>query len=200
MNLRFNIIFEENMGKVLIAGLFFWIFSISVLLRSQSIDKTKIAADYYQYLNQGQYNEIERLLSDSIKLMAGEYTVTDSKAKFKNYYQWDSVFSPNYHIISMDNKNDTVFASIEKFCKRIEFLYKKPLTVKQMFVFDNALINKIISIEDASTDWEFWMKNKNKLIRYIKTNHPEIADFENFQNKEYGERYLKAIKLYYNEK
>ncbi|WP_343796371.1 hypothetical protein [Gaetbulibacter jejuensis] len=157
--------------------------------------------DFYDALNNGDYTSIETLISDDLRNYAThDFLISDTKEKYKEIFQWDSVFSPEYKVLKTEVKSDTVYVKTEKYCKRIAVLYKKPLITKQGFVFKDNLIHEIFEVEDTITDFVFWNENKSMLIEFVKTNYPELSDFEKFQNKAYGERYLKVIDLYKKDK
>lgn len=188
--------------KTIIFRIFiFALFLISELVSCQDAKYINLVNNFYCSLNNGDYSSIEKLISDDLKNYAtNDFLISETKEKYKEIFQWDSIFSPNYRIISIEEKSDTVYVNTEKYCKRIALLYKKPLNTKLAFIFKDNLIIKKFEIENDCTDWNFWMENKNKLIEFVKLNHPELLDFEKFQNKIYGERYSKAIHLYLKDK
>jgi len=57
-------------------------------------------------------------------------------------------------------------------------------------------ISKFEDFESIGTNWTVWEKEKEALVSWIKTNHPELDGFINDMSLNGAVNYLKAIKLY----
>ena len=176
----------------------FLFFTISCSFQNDKTSSIEIVENFYKGLNQSNYELIASNLSDSLAMneIESNYYVTFSRSEFKDWFQWDSTFSPKYEISELEVRNDSIFGTVSKFCSRIQLLHEKPLVCKTHFeIVDNKLI-AINRLKYLDADWNFWISKREKFIEWIANNHPDYSDFMNVQNKEFGERYLKVLNLY----
>jgi hypothetical protein len=173
---------------------------VSCTKGSQNEKNVAVVKDYYSALNAGSYQTIEKLVASNFKNYGINNTIISvTKETYKDIFQWDSIFAPNYKIVSIEAKSDTVYANIEKQCKRIDFLHKVPIKINIAFILQDNMIAKRLELSYDNVDWDFWFENKNKLTDFVKENHPGLLDFDKFQNKDYGKRFLNVINLYQKE-
>ena len=168
----------------------------------KEVDTLKIAKTYYAALNHSDASEIRALLADSLLTKETEYNYeqTFSRRGYSEWLKWDSVFDPTYEILEIEQENGVVKASVSKMDKRIAFLHKEPIVTHQVIRFDG---DKIVSIETTQYlvfNDSVFVQNRDDLLNWIDTNHPELNGFINDQTAYGGMRYLKAIELYSNKK
>jgi hypothetical protein len=176
----------------------FLFFTISCSFQNDKTSSIEIVENFYKGLNQSNYELIANYLGDSLAMneIESNYYLTFSRSEFKDWFDWDSTFNPKYEISELEVRNDSIFGTISKFCYRIQLLHKKPLVCKTHFeIVDNKLI-AINRLKYLNADWNLWISKREKFIEWITNNHPDYSGFMNVQNKEYGEKYLKAINLY----
>lgn len=176
----------------------FLLFTMSCSLHNDKNGSIEIIKNYYDGLNQSNYELVSSCIGDSLAMNETEwnYYLTFSRSEFKDWFQWDSTFKPKYKIVNINEKNDSVFATITKIDSRIQVLNYKPITYKVHFdIVDNKLI-ALHRYKYLQADWTTWQSNREQFIKWIDHFHPEYSGFMNVQNKEYGEKYLDAINLY----
>ncbi|GAA3508975.1 hypothetical protein GCM10022393_21210 [Aquimarina addita] len=155
----------------------------------------ELVQKYYNELNNSNYSKISQLVGDSITLSEGGYYMNFSENDYYRFFQWDSVFSPTYKVLEINQKNNTIEVTISKLCDRIQFLNEKPTTAKEIFEIREHQITTITTTE-LNFDYKLWDLKKNKIISWIKLNHPELDGFIYDQTKNGAQKYLKAIALY----
>ncbi len=184
--------------KITYLSLIFVIGFISCKNSEKEINKLSIAENYYSTLNNSDYSAITGL-GDSITTEEGNYKQAYSKKDYIEFLEWDSVFNPTYEILDIEQKDGVIEVKVSKIDKRISFLQKEPFLTNQTIKFQK---DKIISIETnyVNFDGETWGKNVNKLVNWIKNNHPELNGFIHDQTEQGALKYLKAIELFKNKK
>ena len=190
------------MIKSIILSLLIIIGFISCKSSEKEIDTLEIANKYYKALDQSDHSEMAHLLTDSLVTKETEYNYeqTFSRNEYSEWLKWDSVFDPTYEILEIEQENGVVKASVSKMDKRIAFLHKEPIVTHQVIRFDG---DKIVSIETTQYlvfNDSVFVQNRDDLLNWIDTNHPELNGFINDQTAYGGMRYLKAIELYSNKK
>ncbi|WP_422857808.1 hypothetical protein ACOKFD_10020 [Flagellimonas sp. S174] len=188
------------MKKAAILYLFLTIGFLSCKTSEKEISKLEIANQFYQALNNSDSAVMKVLLTDSLitKEMDYKYIQTFSKKEFiEDWLKWDSVFSPTYKVLEIEQDNKIVRATISKTDKRILLLHKKPTVWKAVLRFD---ADRIVSIERSNVVFNdtIWVQNRTNLINWINHNHPELNGFLNGQTESVALKYLKAIELYNN--
>lgn len=173
--------------------------SILVLIAScterKSTESEQII-EYYKGFKNSDYSQIKETLSDSITIIGGDYIMGFTSESFYNQFKWDSVFKPEYTLVSIVNENEQVIATVSVSSLRYEFLKNNPLTYKDAFYFKSGKINKIETIEFIDANWETWQKERDSLVKWVKFNHPELDGFIHDLSMEGAIDYLKAIELY----
>lgn len=169
-----------------------------LLAACQTYDKKQLARDYYQALDESNFERIAQLQFDSIRVSEGPFTTTYSVEDYVTWLQWDSVFQPTYEILDAKLVNETVELTVSKVCKRIEFLNGGPMVSKEVMQFRDAKIYELEIGEFTSFDGERWNSQREKLVNWVKANHPELDGFINDQTLQGGLNYLKALELYQN--
>ena len=110
------------------------------------------------------------------------------------------MFDPTYNIVHIKQEDEVVKVEISKIDKRIQFLHEGPIISNQIVRFNN---DKIISVETTgyvSFDNSTFVKNRDSLISWIDSNHPDLNGFLNDQTETSARKYLKAIELYSDRK
>ncbi|MGE5943308.1 MAG: hypothetical protein ACM31G_03105 [Flavobacteriales bacterium] len=99
-------------------------------------------------------------------------------------------------MVSLENENEHLVATVSVNSLRYEFLKNNPLTCKHAFYFKSGKINKIKTLDCIDTDWEIWQKERDSLVNWVKFNHPELDGFIHDLSMQGAIDYLKAIELY----
>lgn len=176
--------------------------TVSCKNSEKEIDKLKIAEKYYKILDNSDVSEIEPLLTDSLLTKETEYNYeqTFSKKEYIEWLKWDSLFQPKYKILEIGKENGAVKARISKMDKRISFLHKKPIVTEQIIRFDKDKITSVETTKYIVFNDSVFVRNRDRFLKWIDDNHPEINGFIFDQTKTGGMKYLKAIELYEKEK
>lgn len=161
--------------------------------QSQKVDTVTA---FYQYLNEQEFDEFSDLLSDSISVGEENYRAFYSNESYQNWLKWDAVFNPTYEVLDINQKGDAVHVEVSKSCKRILFLHQKPIISKDIFHFKNDKISKIETVEYIQFDEQKWVNEREKFLRCIDENNPELDGFIFDQTEKGGMNYLKAIEIY----
>lgn len=175
------------------------IWAISLLLTlgaCQSFQKEQLARDYYQALDESDFERIAQLQFDSIRVSEGPFTTTYSVEDYVTWLQWDSVFQPTYEVLDAQVVDDAVELTVSKVCQRIQFLNDGPMVSKERMQFKDGKIYELQIQEFTSFNGERWNSQREKLVNWVKANHPELDGFINDQTLQGGLNYLKAIDLY----
>ncbi|TKG94316.1 hypothetical protein EYV94_13620 [Puteibacter caeruleilacunae] len=144
------------------------------------------------------YEKLSLHLADSIRIIDGEYSKSYSHAEFHDYYQWDSVFSPQFHIEKISSKENNVFITLSTKSDRFKFLVNNPVRTTQCISLIDNKIYQFKYLQNHDTDREKWIENRDSLVNWIDNNHPELSGFIYDMTKLGSENYLKAIGLYNN--
>ena len=78
---------------------------------------------------------------------------------FYEVYKWDSIFKPIYTIVSLEEKEGEVLASVTLNSLRNEFLKNSNMTCNFKFSFDAQRISKITVMYCVDANWPFGKKN-----------------------------------------
>lgn len=162
---------------------------------SRKNHNTQLVQNYYNQLNHSKYLELSEFIRDSITISEGSYNMNYSKNDYYKFFQWDSVFSPKYEILEIKEIDKKVEVRVSKICARIKFLNQKPIISKEVIEIKNQKISKIKNVE-MDSDFKLWNIKKNKIVSWIKKNHPQLDGFIHDQTKKGAQNYLKAINLY----
>ncbi|NKI33029.1 hypothetical protein [Croceivirga thetidis] len=189
------------MKKILIGCLVLVSFASSCKQEAK-IDRIKIAEEYYKMLDTSDDVGLVPLLADSILTKETEYNYEYTYA-MKDYVQWlkwDAAFEPTYEVIEMVEENDEVKVRVSKIDKRIEFLHKEPIITNQILRFKNDKISSIETIKYVNFNDSLFVKNRDELVNWIDQYHPELNGFINDQTEVGGQKYLRAMDYFENER
>ncbi|MGS2762753.1 hypothetical protein [Sinomicrobium sp. M5D2P9] len=171
----------------------FVLLSIAGCTEKRSTKSEQVTA-YYEGFKNSDYTRIKRTISDSLTIIEGD-TMTYTPESYYNHFKWDSVFKPVYTLISLENQDEQVVATLSVNSLRFEFLKNNPLTCKHKFHFESGKITKIENL-DCDANWEIWQKEKDILVNWVKVNHPELDGFIYDLSMKGAIDYLNAIALY----
>ncbi|MDT0606842.1 hypothetical protein [Croceitalea rosinachiae] len=163
---------------------------------SSTSKKEQLARNYYQALDQSNFARIAELQFDSIRVKEGSYTSVYSVEDYVNWLKWDSVFQPTYEVLDITSDEEKVELTISKVCKRIQFLNGGPMISKEVMQFKEGKIYTLEIKDFTSYNGERWNAEREKLVNWIKANHPELEGFIYDQTLQGGINYLKALDLY----
>lgn len=181
-------------------------FFLSVLLLSScenansESDHAQIIQEYFAALNNSNYGKAADLLSDGFTLYEFDIEQVKGKEDWHRQFQWDSVFSPTYEIIELNEVDDQVEVTVSKICDRIRFLHDEAIVYKNSFEFDEDKISSEKTYENIIFDESKWQSRRDTLVVWIDKNHPGLSGFVYNQTIKGGQDYLKAIELYGSEK
>lgn len=162
----------------------------------ENIDKAEQIKKYYKGFQNGDFNQIREVLSDSLTFTEGDYVMNFTPESYHEQFQWDSVFQPNYKLVSIENSNGQFEAKVAVESLRFEFLKNNPLTCEHRFHFDAGKIKKIENLDCEDANWQIWVQERDSLVNWIKNNHPELDGFINDLSMSGAQNYLSAIALY----
>ena len=163
---------------------------------SSDCDKICIAEQYYQILNNPDYNKASVLISDSLLTTEGDYRKTFSNKNYIELLKWDAVFKPEYKVLKIKKEGETVKTTVSQTSKRILFLHGTPVIYNQIFKFKGDRISSVETPDYVVFNDSVFISNREKLLIWVRKNHPEINDFIYDQTEIGGLNYLKAINLY----
>lgn len=151
---------------------------------------------YYKALNNSDYNQVKSLITDSITIVEGNYIMPYSHETFHEHFKWDSIFQPTYKLIALSETNDHVVATVAVNSLRFEFLKNNPLTCRHKIFFKSGKLTKFENMDCIDADWTIWEKERDALVRWTSTHHPELDGFIHDLTMNGAINYLKAIALY----
>ncbi len=176
------------------------IFTIALLLTiigcTVDTEPTKIVEKYYHGLNLSDYDVLSEQLSNNFSVIEGTDTSNYNIDTYYNWFQWDSVFKPNYNIIETRTINDSLFITLSKSCKRIEFLHDDPLIYTVYTEISQGKIESIQTMSYQNADWNKWITRRDTLVASTVRDYPELDPFIYDQSKHGAITYIKAIKLW----
>ncbi len=161
-------------------------------------EKTEQIINYYEGFKNSDYNQIKRTISDSLTIIEGDYTMAFTPKSYHEQFKWDSVFKPVYKVISLENQNTMIIATVSVNSLKFEFLENNPLTCRHKFYFSSEKISKIENIDCIDADWKIWQSKRDSLVDWIKFNHPKLDGFIHDLSMKGAIHYLNAIELYEN--
>ncbi len=173
---------------------------IFILLNScKQTDNKVILEKYFDgYYNHG-FKSISGLLADSVTIIdATGYEITYARDEYRIFYQWDSVFQPENNFTIIDQTDTTIDIIEERYSQRFEFLEHNPLNMKQRIHIKQGEISVIENVEYLNFNVNKWTSNRDSLVAWINSHHPELSGFIYDLTREGAENYLKAIELYQN--
>jgi hypothetical protein len=155
---------------------------------------------YYDGFANSDYSQVKSTLSDSLISIEGDYRMAYSRETFYEKFKWDSVFKPVYTLVSIENLEEQIVATVAMSSPKLEFLHNNPMTCRYTFHFENGKIAEIKNLDCPTANWELWGKEVNALVDWIAINHPELDGFIYDLTMQGALNYLKAITLYKNRK
>ena len=171
---------------------------ISCKNSESEFDKLEIAKKYYEVLDKSNASGIAALLTDSLLTRETEYDYeqTFSQKEYIEWLKWDSVFEPTYKILEIRQENSVVKTKVSKTDKRISFLHEEPIVTEQVMRFEKDKITSLETTKYLIFNDSLFVANREKLLKWIDENHPELDGFIHDQTEAGGIKYLKAIKLF----
>lgn len=161
----------------------------------ESTSKEQIIA-YYEGFKNSDYSQVKKTLSDSLVIVAGDFTMPFSRESYYQQFKWDSVFKPFYKLIKIENENEQAVATITLSSAKHKFLSNSQMTCSYKFHFKAGKISKIEELGCPNAKWELWGKGVKTLTNWVKLNHPELDGFINDLSMKGAQDYMKAIELY----
>ena len=165
--------------------------------KKTSTEAEQITA-YYEGFKNSDYSQVKRTLSDSLISVAGDYTMPYSRESFYEKFKWDSVFKPQYKLVSIDEEGEHPIATVTVNSHKLEFLQNNPMTCRYAVYFKDGKIASIVDLDCPTANWEIWGKQVDALVGWIAMNHPELDGFINDLTMQGAINYMKAIELYKN--
>ncbi|EPR71726.1 hypothetical protein ADIWIN_3173 [Winogradskyella psychrotolerans RS-3] len=162
-----------------------------------STESEQITAYYKGYIN-SDYEQIKKVLSDSLTTVFGDYITTYSHQSYYEQFKWDSIFKPVYKLDALKYEEGQFIATVSIRSLKLEFLKNTPMTCRYQFQFIAGKISRIEELDCNSVDWNVWQNEVDTLVNWIKINHPEMDGFIHDLSMQGAIDYLKAIELYKN--
>ncbi|MGC6431172.1 MAG: hypothetical protein ACON5F_09035 [Jejuia sp.] len=162
----------------------------------KSFDKVGLAKQYYEVLNTANYDKAKELIADSLLTTEGDYEMVFSQRDYINLLKWDAVFEPEYELINIEEDQGFIKTIVSQTNKRILFLHESPIVFNQIIRFENDNISSVETPSYVIFNDSIFSSNREKLLKWIKQNHPEMKSFIYDQTKKGGQEYLNAINLY----
>ncbi len=180
--------------------LLFLAISIIACATKSTKSPEQIINQYFDGLNQSNFQQIEEVLSDSILMTEMQFVLCKNKKELYPQFQWDSVFKPQYRILSLQKDSNQWVCTLEKACNRIRFLQDTSTVCKMTFQLKQAKICKISTYEYVRFDFEKWQARRDTLIAWVNNKHPELSGFINDLTLNGALKYTQAIELYNKER
>ncbi|GGD17115.1 hypothetical protein [Hyunsoonleella pacifica] len=182
------------MKKSIIKLLLVFLIVFSCEENSKEID---LSNQYYTILNSSNFSAAKNILADSLFTTEINYEKVFSKEEYIELLKWDAVFKPKYRVLKVEKvTNGVVKAKVSQTNMRVLFLNESPIVFNQIIRFKNNKISNIEIKEYVKFNDTIFVRNREKLLSWIKMYHPEIKDFIHDQTEAGALNYLKAINLY----
>ena len=156
----------------------------------------EVTEQYFYARNAMDFPMINSLISDSITVIEGDYTMPYSKESFYEVFKWDSVFQTSYDIINLQEEQERIIASIRLSSIRNRFLYNDTMTCQFRLTFKEDKISTIESLDCENANWEVWQERVTELVEWIDSNHPELNGFIFDLTMGGAKDYIEAIQLF----
>ena len=138
---------------------------------------TELVNEYYNGFKKSDYKQVEEVIAGSLTTVAGDYTDTYTHESYHEKFKWDSIFKPVYKLVSLENQEQQIVATVTINSLKLEFLKNNPMTCKYKFHFKSGKIFRIEELNCLDANWQTWEKQVNTLVAWIKLNHPELDGF-----------------------
>lgn len=175
--------------------LFILLLIVLVSCSEEKVSQSEQIKTFYEGFKNSSYDKIKNTIADSLTITEGDYIMYFTQESYYEHFKWDSVFKPTYKLISIENKKNEFIAKVSVNSLRFEFLKNNPLTCTHKFYFKSEKISKIENL-DCDANWEIWQKERDSLVSWTKSNHPNLDGFINNLSIKGALDYLNAIKLY----
>ncbi|MFD0797917.1 hypothetical protein ACFQZJ_10625 [Maribacter chungangensis] len=163
--------------------------------KNPSTEAAQIRA-YYEGFKQSDYSKVKSTLSDSLISVAGDFTMRYSRESFYEKFKWDSVFRPQYTLVSINEEGENPIATVTMNSPKLEFLQNNPMTCRYTVYFKEGKIARLVELDCPTANWEMWAKRRDSLVGWTKINHPELGGFINDLTLQGAIDYMNAIDLY----
>jgi len=173
---------------------------ISVGCEQQTSPNVVVTKNYFEARNSSDFNELKNLINDPLMVLEGDHTMHYSQESFYEVFKWDSIFQTSYKIVELNEHEEQIIASIALSSIRNTFLKNKLMTCKFKMSFNSGKISKIESLDCSGADWNKWEQERDALVSWINTNHPELNGFIHDMSMKGAKDYVKAIELYESNK
>ena len=184
------------------------IFTISISLSAllfgtfgcKQADRTpkETITQYYEGFNASDYLQIKALISNVFTIAEGDYTTNYSHGSYYEQFKWDSVFKTTYQIVDFAEQEGQMVVTVAASSKRFEYLKNNPLTCRHKVTFEGNKVKKMEVLDCPGADWKVWEKEREVLVAWVKTHHPELDGFIHDLTMKGAMNYIKAIELYEN--
>lgn len=175
---------------------------IILILGISCAEKTRTPSEqittYYQGFKNSDYTLVKSTLSDSLINISGDYRMPYSQESYYEKFKWDSVFKPEYELVSIERKAEHPIATVTMNSPKLEFLQNNPMTCRYAIYFENDKIAKIQELDCPTANWVLWAKQRDSLVAWTKVNHPELDGFINDLTMQGAMNYMQAIELFNN--
>jgi len=173
------------------------LFILGLLISCSQADNEQVFRNYIDAYYHHGFEDISEFLADTVTIAdIDDYQKIYSKEEFRVFYQWDSVFKPDYKLISLTSTDSIVDVIQTVSSERLVFLGNNPLKTRKRVYFNNGLITRIENQEYLNVDWEVWIARRDSLVKWVDLNHPELNGFIYDMTKEGAEDYQKAMELF----
>ncbi|MBF8149421.1 hypothetical protein ITJ86_05905 [Winogradskyella sp. F6397] len=176
--------------------LYLFIFTLCVSCSEKQPTEFELVTEYFVGFKTSNYEQIKNVISDTLTTISGDYTTVFTPETYYQQFQWDSVFRPEYKLISTEQNNNKFIATISISCSKFEFLKNNPMICRRKFQFQSGKITNIEELDCSNVNWNIWAKEVETLVRWIENNHPELDGFVHDLSLKGAQNYLKAIELY----
>lgn len=158
----------------------------------------EIVSQYYQGFEDGNFDQIKKVIGDSILIKSGDYISSYSRSNFYEFFKWDSVLLTKKKLAHLKDSNDAVIATITYSSERYEFLGNNHMTCTYRVDFKGNKISMLEELDCPDANWQEWENQVNSLVSWIKEHHPELDGFINDLTMNGAINYMKAMELYKN--
>ncbi|WP_299103517.1 hypothetical protein [uncultured Winogradskyella sp.] len=169
---------------------------ISIGCSENKITNTQLVEKYYDGFQSSNFLQVKNVIDDSLTTVYGDYITNFTKEKYYKQFKWDSVFKPDYKLISLKKSETAIMATVSISCSKFEFLKNNPMICNYEFQFKAGKITRIEELNCDNVNWDVWENQVNDLVHWVEINHPELDGFVHDLSLQGAQNYLKAIALY----
>ncbi|HAA16322.1 MAG TPA: hypothetical protein DCE41_33315, partial [Cytophagales bacterium] len=135
---------------------------------------TQVIEAYFNALNHADFGAVADQLADTVVFGEGEYLTTYSLAEYQIWWQWDSVFQPEYTLLDVKEVGETVEAKFAKQDVRIRYLHQDPVINLVRYSFKEGKLHRSVILSYEGFDDERWRANREVLVNWAAEHHPEL--------------------------